>query len=138
MSDDALSPTADLPELHIPGGLLGFPELERYTLVEWGGDGSPFSMLRSVDEPDLATFVVVPPHVFFPDYVPEIADEAVSDLGIETEDDALLLSIVTVKDPVQSSTLNLLGPIVVNIHKRVGAQTVLDPERYSCTQPITG
>lgn len=125
----------DLPELRFPGGLPGFPDLERYALVQWGDESSPFSLLRSLESDELS-FVVVPPALFFPDYAPEIADDTVAEIGIGSADDAMLLVIVTVREPVTESTANLLGPLVVNVNTLEGIQAVLDPERYSAVAPL--
>ncbi len=125
----------DLPELRFRGGLPGFPDRERFTLSPWGDESSPFSLLRSLDSDDLS-FVVVPPSLFFPEYEPEVADDTVAEIGIETADDAMVLVIVTVRRPVSESTANLLGPLVVNVHTLEGVQAVLDPDRYSPAEPL--
>lgn len=126
----------DVPEIRFRGGLPGFDGLERFTLVQWGDESSPFSLLRSLDTDDLS-FVVVPPTLFFPDYEPEVDEEAVAGIGITAPDDAMLLVIVTVRQPVQDSTANLLGPLVINVHDLEGVQAVLDPDRWSPAAPLT-
>lgn len=125
----------DVPELRFKGGLPGFPERERFALVQWGEEGSPFSLLQSLDADDLS-FVVVPPALFFPDYEPVIHDDTASAIGIETAEDAMVLVIVTVGRPVTESTANLLGPLVVNVHDLVGVQAVLDPDKFSSVVPL--
>lgn len=125
-----------IPELHFGGGLPGFPSCERFGLVQWGDDpSSPFALLQCVEHPDLS-FVVVPPNLFFPDYAPVITDSAAEALELTSADDALLLAIVTVGDPIETSTLNLLGPIVINTKELIGSQVILDPERFSSSEPI--
>lgn len=125
----------DVPEIRFKGGLPGFPHHERFALVQWGDEGSPFSLLRSLDVEDLS-FVVCPPALFFPDYAPVIHDDMAEALGITAADDAMVLTIVTVRRPVTESTANLLGPLIVNVHDLVGAQAILDPERYSSAAPL--
>ena len=115
----------EIPELHFAAGLPGFPDHHRFTLVWWGEEDGPFSILVSLDEPALE-FLVVPPAMFFPDYEPEIDDDVAERLGLETADDALLLVIVTVGDDPGDATANLLGPIVVNRHTRQAMQTVAE------------
>ena len=80
--------------------------------------------------------MVVPPTLFFPDYEPEIADEAAASIGIATPDDAMLLVIVTVRQPVRDSTANLLGPLVINVHDLRAMQAVLEPDRYDVAVPL--
>lgn len=130
---DDIQPDSALPELRFPGGLPGFPGEERFALVRWGGDDSPFSLLKSLETPELE-FLVVPPNVFFPDYAPDVDDDTVAALGLEGADDALVLVIVSLADAPEDATANLLGPIVINLRSRVGAQAVLvrgdhDPQR---------
>jgi flagellar assembly factor FliW len=124
-----------LPELEFATGLPGFPEAHRFVLVHLGDPDSPFSILRSLDQPDLE-FVVAPPGMFFPDYEPEIDDSLAGRLALRNADDALLLMIVTVADPPSDSTANLLGPIVVNRHTRSAAQAVLDAGRYATKEAL--
>jgi len=129
-----------LPELHFAGGLPGFPDVRRFVLVRLGDELSPFSVLRSVDEgadnaPALE-FIVTHPGLFFPDYEPEIDDDTAGRLDLQSADDALLLVIVTVTDPVSASTANLLGPIVVNRHTRAAAQAVLGNSGYATREAL--
>lgn len=125
----------DVAEIRFPGGLPGFAGRERFVLQQWGDEASPFSLLRSVEDDELS-FVVVPPSLFFPDYEPDVSDEVVESVGIAGPDDAMVLVIVTVRQPVQDSTANLLGPLVINVHDLRGVQAVLEPDRWSTAQPL--
>ena len=129
-----------LPELHFAGGLPGFPDVRRFVLVRLGDELSPFSVLRSLDgnTGDSAgpEFVVTHPALFFPDYEPEIDDDVAGRLELKSAEDALLLVIVTVADPVSASTANLLGPIVVNRHTRAAAQAVLGDSGYATREVL--
>ena len=70
------------------------------------------------------------------DYEPEIDDETVARLDLGSADDALLLVIVTVAKPIEASTANLLGPIVVNRHTRAAAQAVLGNSGYATREAL--
>lgn len=115
---------ADIPELNFPDGLMGFPDAKRFTLLAWGGEESPFSLLHCLEDETLE-FVVVPPLLFFPDYEPEIDDESAARLELTTADDAITLVIVTVPDDPKEATANLLGPVIVNRHTLNAGQVVL-------------
>jgi flagellar assembly factor FliW len=131
----AVETMTDVPELHFAAGLPGFPDHHRFTLVWWGDEEGPFSILVSLDEPTVE-FLVVPPTMFFPDYAPEIDDDVAERLGLQSADDALLLVIVTVgADPAQA-TANLLGPIVVNRHTRDAVQAVLADGSHELRAPL--
>ena len=125
----------ETPELVFDSGLPGFNEARRFTLVRIGGEDSLFSMLRSADDSGLE-FVVVPPEMFFPEYAPEIDDDVALRLGLDSAEDALLLVIVTIVEPLAGSTANLLGPIVVNRRTRQAVQAVLDPGSYSTREAL--
>jgi flagellar assembly factor FliW len=126
----------ELPELHFASGLPGFPDARRFVLVRIGDELSPFSVLRSLDASGDVEFVVTHPGLFFPDYAPEIDDDTADRLELKSGDDALLLVIVTVNDPVAASTANLLGPIVVNRHTRAAAQAVLGASGYNTREAL--
>ena len=119
----AVMPETKLPELTMSGGMAGFPDAERYVLVEVP-QASPLFMLRSLDHDGLE-FVVAPPGVFFPDYAPEIDDASAARLDLTDAADALLLVVLTVGADIASSTANLLAPIVINQRTKQAAQVVL-------------
>jgi flagellar assembly factor FliW len=124
----------ELKEIIFESGLPGFPGETRFALVSW--PEGPYSSLRSVENPELE-FVVVPPVVFFPEYAPEIDDPTVGKLGLDGEDDALVLVIVSINaEDVSKSTANLLGPIVINSKSRHGVQAVLQGTEYQVRTPL--
>jgi flagellar assembly factor FliW len=115
----------EIPVLTMVEPMAGFPDLSRFTLVRLDDDGV-LCALRSVEDPDLR-FLVVPPHLFFPDYAPLIRDETVAALGIETAGDVLTLVVVNPGDG-SGATANLLAPVLVNTRTREAGQVVLDEE----------
>lgn len=122
-------------ELHFAGGLPGFPSARRFTLTRWGGDDSPFSLLRSTEVEGLA-FVVAHPLEFFPEYAPDVDDDTVEQLGLTDADDALVLVIVTVPDDVRGATANLVGPVIVNRRTLEAVQAVLTDVTYDLRTPL--
>jgi flagellar assembly factor FliW len=119
----------DEPVLTFADGLVGFEGPQRFQLRA-GGNGSPFSLLASIDD-DLA--FVVAPATMVADYEPDI-EEVVDALGMVSSAEAEVLVIVTVA--ASATTLNLLGPLVVNRSTMAGRQAVLDPERWPSRHPI--
>lgn len=118
-----------LTVIDVPEGLIGLPEATRFSLTRWGGGGSPYALLQATDVESLE-FVVVPPELFFPHYAPVVDDELVEALELTGADDAIVLVIVTVTEPVEHSTANLLGPIVINRRTHRAAQAVLSPDDH--------
>src|SRR6478735_5166089 len=73
---------ADVPELHFPTGLPGFPGERRFGLVRWGAFEGPYSLMVDLDNPDVR-FLVMPPYVFFPDYVVDLDDAIAAKVHLE-------------------------------------------------------
>ena len=125
----------DLPIVEIPEGIVGFPELTKYVLVSLDDEGMVFD-LRSVED-DRVRFVVVPSLPFFPDYQPVIDDEFAAQYSINDSSDALVLLVVTLGGSMADCTANLMAPIVLNPHKRIAAQIVLDNPDFSVRVPLS-
>lgn len=117
-------------------GLLGLGDIKKFVLLPLEKE-SPFVILQSTEQQEIG-FVVAYPFVFKKDYIFEISDEDKKDLRVEKEEELITYSIVTLKEPFETSTLNLLAPIVINTAKRYGKQIVLPdnkiyPLRYQIT-----
>ncbi len=125
MTAIAESPTGvlDIPQISFVRPLPGLGEARRFALMGIDDAGVLYS-LQCLDSPDIR-LVVAAPAAFFPDYSPEIDEQAVCDLGLSTAEDALLLVVLTVADSLQASTANLLAPIVIHRDTRAAAQVVL-------------
>lgn len=125
----------DIADITFPAGLPGFPHAHRFQLAPWGPAGSPFLLLSSVEEPDVG-FVVVPPWVFYPEYEFELDTETAERLALAAAEDAVVFAVVTLRERPEESTVNLLGPIVVNRFSHEAAQVVLPSAGYSVRAPL--
>ncbi len=135
-TQQATEGTPDVPVLEMVHPFIGFPEHLRFALARLDDDGTVCD-LRSIDDPTVS-FIVVPPHVFFPDYGPEVDDAAIAELGVESEDDLLTLVVVTLGDSAEDATANLLAPVLVNHRTRRAAQIVLDDLDLPIKAQLTG
>jgi flagellar assembly factor FliW len=115
-----------------PRGLLGFPSLTRFALIQTG-HGNYFFWLQSVEEPGVA-FVVTDPATFFKDYDVPIRAETFEDLGFTNTKFAQILVICNKLG--DWLTGNLLGPIVVNGENRMAQQVVLTEKKWTTRQPL--
>ena len=113
-------------------GLLGFPDLTRYALIQAGEDNY-FFWLQSVDEPGLA-FVVTDPTIFFKDYDLLLKDDTRQEIGLD--DDAFAQVFVICNKVGDWLTGNLQGPLVVNARNRCGQQIVLNDKKWTTRQPL--
>ena len=125
----------DIAEITFPAGLPGFPEAHDFALAPWGPAGSPFLLLSSTDDPEIG-FVVVPPWVFYPEYEFELDTGTAERLALSGADDAVVFAVVTLRERPEESTLNLLGPIVVNRFTHEAAQVVLPTAGYGVRAPL--
>ena len=124
--------TEDLIEL--PAGLIGFPELRRYVLLDHDKE-SPFKWLQSLDDGAIA-FVLINPLLFKPDYVVEVQEAEVADLELKAEDDAVISVIITIPTNPQNMTANLKAPLVFNLKNRRGKQLVLSHSAFTTRHNI--
>lgn len=124
----------DLPVLEMVRPMVGFPEQRRFALARLDGEGVVCD-LRCLD--DELSFVVVPPAMFFDDYAPEVDDELVEELGARSEEDLLVLSVVTLGADPSDATINLMAPIIVNHRTRRAAQVLLDDTTLPLRAPLT-
>ena len=114
--------------LHMSEGMLGFDECKRYVLLEDKPD-TPLKWLQAVDDPGLA-FIVVNPLDFVPGYDFELSDDDARALELESADQAVVLTTVSIDQDENEVTTNLLGPVVINSVTLAGKQVVLQDERY--------
>lgn len=115
-----------------PKGLLGFPEHQRYALIQTGEENY-FFWLQSLDDPNLA-FVITDPGIFFKDYQFALKEETQEELGLTDMSFAQLFVICNkVGDWL---TGNLQGPLVVNAQNRAGHQVVLNDKKWTTRQPL--
>ena len=127
--------SGDIPVLELVRPMVGFPDLSRFALARLVDDGL-ICDLRSLDDPQVS-FVVVPPGEFFDDYTPEIDDETVSVLDVESADDLLVLALVTLGETAETATANLRAPLLVNHRNRRAAQAILDDPELPMKAPLT-
>ena len=124
----------EIPVIELVHPMPGFPDRSKFALVQLDEDGVLCS-LTSLEDPALR-FLVVPPVRFFPDYAPEVDDEAVADLGIASSDDVLVLCVLTAGSSLADTTANLAAPVLVNTATRRALQVILDDPRLSVATPL--
>ncbi|WP_108669002.1 flagellar assembly protein FliW [Peribacillus acanthi] len=120
--------------IHFDNGIPGLPEYKRFVLLPLSDDGV-YQVLQSLDNQEIG-FVVVNPFFVKPDYDITLDDKTVQQLEIENEIDVNLVSIITLRDPFNNSTLNLAAPVVVNITNRKAKQVILQNTNYSIREPL--
>lgn len=117
----------------IPGGIIGFENDKRFTLLSPLGEDTFPMWLQSVDRVDLC-FVVYDPWQIYPDYKFEIDDEMQAELKVTESDSFRLLAVAIVPDDYKKTTINLRCPIIVNTSNNIAGQTIL--EDYEFKYPV--
>lgn len=120
--------------IELPHGLIGFPELNQFILLNHDKD-SPFKWLQSVDDGSIA-FVLINPLLFKPDYTIEVTEAEVSDLGLNSEEDAVISVIITMPANPQNMTANLKAPLIFNLKNRKGKQIILNQSGFTTRHNI--
>ena len=121
-------------KIELPAGLIGFPELKQYVLLDHDKE-SPFKWLQSLDDGAIA-FVLINPLMFKADYNVEVTEAEVADLDLKNEDDAVISVIITIPSNPQDMTANLKAPLIFNLQNRTGKQLVLSNSDYNTRHNI--
>jgi len=115
----------------IIGGIIGFPGMQRFTLLEYN---PPFSWLQSLERPDMA-FVVVNAAEFGDEYDFPLPTNDI-ELGITKVEDVAIINLVSVRPDPMLTTVNLKAPVIVNLRNMHGRQVVLDNPRFPIRMPL--
>jgi flagellar assembly factor FliW len=110
-------------------GIPGFPAEKQFILLALPDDNQTFTILQSVQTPELA-FVLTNPFLFFQDYEFQLDEASMDLLEISNEKEVVVYVILNVKEPFEETTANLLAPVVLNQKKRYGKQVILHDTDY--------
>ncbi|MBP2001776.1 flagellar assembly factor FliW [Paenibacillus shirakamiensis] len=111
---------------HFSRGLPGFDEETTFALISLE-DGA-FSCLQSLNEHELA-FLLVDPFEYYASYEFELPSVDMEELEV-SEQVILVRCMISLKESLEDSTINLLAPIILNPEKRVAKQIVLHNSAY--------
>ncbi len=114
-------------------GILGFPDLKRFTLIYdiEKGVNSGIKWLQSLDEPNFA-MPVMEPQIVCENYTPLFDRELLEPLETDPEKGELLMLVtVTVPKDITAMTVNLKAPIIISLDSLKAVQLITDSEEYS-------
>ncbi|MBB6216415.1 flagellar assembly factor FliW [Anaerosolibacter carboniphilus] len=115
--------------LYFEEGLIGFEDMKRYALIPNEDSENPFLWLQSIDTPDLA-FAITDPFVFRKDYEIEISEKVKKQLEIEEKEDVVVYSIAVIPEDVNKISINLQGPLIINVKSKKGKQMILNTDQF--------
>lgn len=126
--------------IHVPEGIIGFPEYKSYALLDPSEGSSIFLWLHSVDSPELA-FIVTDPRLFVPEYSIDSSEPSLERIGALTKTISALFAIVTIpKDNPDKASINLLAPLLLfddNVIYQVVLEKASWPLRHYLIQEKT-
>lgn len=120
---------ADDKIIKLKEGIIGFPDLQNFTLIhdeEKEGKGS-IKWLQSMDDPAFALPVIDPLDVK-PDYQLVVNEEGLEPLGHMTEENTFILVTITVPENIEEMSVNLKAPFIINTDSLQGAQLIVEDD----------
>ena len=128
---------ADEKIITFPNGIIGFADMTKFTLIfdEEQGSSAGIRWLQSLDEPGFA-MPVMDPLTVKEDYNPEVDDELLKNIGNVNADNILVLVTVTVPSDLTKMSVNLQGPIIINVDECKACQVIVDNEDCPVKYPI--
>ncbi|MBN2738561.1 MAG: flagellar assembly protein FliW [Spirochaetales bacterium] len=108
-------------KINFPQGILGFENFHEFVLID--AKQQPFFWLQSIEVVDIS-FLLINPKIFRSDYEVEVDDDELTEIHIESEEDILVLAIVTIPENTSKMTANLQGPIIINKRTREARQSI--------------
>lgn len=111
-----------------PEGLLGFEKYTKFALID--SEYEPFVWLQSTEESNLA-FLMIDPFLICSDYEADIDDSALRNIGVDSAEDIIIMTLVTIPKDGSAITANFLGPVVINKKNRKCLQVILNDSRWT-------
>ncbi|PHV69832.1 flagellar assembly protein FliW [Sporanaerobium hydrogeniformans] len=115
-------------------GIPGFEELKQFIIIE-EEEESPFCYLQSIED-EAICFILTNPYLFKPDYEPAIAKHYFQQLGGGDLKNFSVFAMVSVKGEIETATLNLMAPLVIQQETRFGMQVILDGQDYTTKHAV--
>ncbi|MEZ3435470.1 MAG: flagellar assembly protein FliW [Lachnospiraceae bacterium] len=116
--------------IHIINGLFGFESYTRYLPLSFHEEDDSMLSLQNIEDETLS-FILMNPFMLFPDYTPKLSESDLEELGASSMDDLSFYVISVIREPVDTSTVNLKAPLVVNALNRKAKQVILEQPEYT-------
>ena len=108
-------------------GIPGFDSLREFIIKDLEGN-EKFKILESRESE--ISFVTTNPFEIYSDYEVDLNDETIKELEIKRPEDVVILTIITLGRTLESSTMNLKAPLVINIKNNLGKQYIMQNSKY--------
>ncbi|KXH84140.1 flagellar assembly protein FliW [Sporosarcina sp. HYO08] len=117
-----------------PKGIPGFENKKKFILLPIEGN-NVFQVLQSATTASVA-FIVANPYTIMEDYSFDVDEPTVELLGIEKEEDVFILAVLSLKERIDTSTINLQAPLIFQKHTKKAKQMILNDNTFSLRHPI--
>lgn len=121
-------------EIIFEKGIPGFEEYKKFELNEIE-ENKDLKMIVSKADSNIG-FVSISPFKVKSNYEINLNDEIINELKIEKPEDVLVLNIITLGKTLESSTVNLKAPLIINIKNSKGKQLILQDDKYKIKEPL--
>lgn len=119
---------------HFPKGIPGFEDEREFVLLPIEGN-TMFQVLQSAKVSDIA-LIVASPYTLVENYSFDIDEPTIELLDIKQEDDIFVLGVLSLKDPLETSTINLQAPIVFHTLKKTAKQMIINDNKFAVRHVI--
>lgn len=119
---------------NFPKGIPGFENESEFVLLPIEGN-DVFQVMQSTKTPSVA-FIVTNPYRLVEDYSFDVDEPTIELLNIEKPEDVFVLGILTLKQPFETSTINLQAPLIFNMNNRTAKQMILNDNRFPTRHTI--
>lgn len=117
-----------------PKGIPGFDEEKEFALLPLEGN-TVFQVLQSINTKDIA-FIVANPYHIAQNYSFDIDEATIHTLDIQKEEEVMVLGVLSLKDPFETSTINLQAPLIFNTDTKKAKQMIINDSSFSMRHPI--
>lgn len=125
----------NIPLWTFPKGLPGFEDEKQFVLLPIE-DNDSFQVLQSTSNEAIA-LIVSNPYTLVEEYSIELDESIIELLEIKKPEEVVVLAVMTLKEPFESSTLNLQAPLIFNSSNKVAKQMILNDEKYMLRHAIS-
>ena len=119
---------------NFPKGIPGFEDENQFALLSIEGNDI-FQVLQSTQTATIA-LIVANPYTLVDDYSFDVDEPTINLLNINSEQDVFVLSVISLKEPFESSTINLQAPLIFQATAKKARQMILNDNKFSLRHPI--
>jgi len=115
--------------IHIPEGLVGMPDMVSFLILDFEEE-TPFKWMQCTQDANRG-FLIADPLLFNPEFSLALGEDDLRDLEVNSPDDLAVFVICTFRGKWSETTGNLMGPIIVQVEKRLGRQVIVEESSFS-------